>query len=424
MALNLLNAVQQLVTPDAVHNTSSMLGESETSTRSALQGAVPSVFGGMINMVSSGDGANNLTNMIHEGNFGSLADHASSAFSGGSATSEVIKSGEGLIGSIFGGKSSAVADSISSHSGVRSSSATSILSMVAPLVMGAIAKRAGSGLSASSLTSMLMGEREAVAAAAPSGISQLLGFGGIRQVADVSRAESYEMPKTGTYGGATTYSQRTGSYAETPRRDVARPTPYAVSEPRREATGMKWLPVLLLALLALGLLMFLRNRHPAATVGNVAETARNAMASVTLPGGVNLSVPEGSINYNLSHYLADSSATAPRNFVFDHLNFESASTQLTPDSQQTITGLAAVLKAYPNVQAQLAGFTDNTGAADANQQLSLARANAVRDQLVQQGVNANRLSTAGYGQDRPIASNDTDEGRLKNRRLELTVLQK
>ena len=84
----------------------------------------------------------------------------------------------------------------------------------------------------------------------------------------------------------------------------------------------------------------------------------------------------------------------------------------------------AALKAHPNAQIQLDGHTDNTGNPQANQQLSLARANAVKAMLVSDGIDANRISTAGYGQDRPLASNDSAEGRAKNRRTELTVTNK
>jgi outer membrane protein OmpA-like peptidoglycan-associated protein len=68
--------------------------------------------------------------------------------------------------------------------------------------------------------------------------------------------------------------------------------------------------------------------------------------------------------------------------------------------------LVAALKAYPNAQIQLDGHTDNTGNPQANQQLSLARANAVKAMLVSDGIDANRISTVGYGQDRPLPSND------------------
>jgi OmpA-OmpF porin, OOP family len=218
--------------------------------------------------------------------------------------------------------------------------------------------------------------------------------------------------------------------AETPRytttdvRDTRR-EPYVdrpPAEPRRPGLG-RWLPLLLIALGALALLMFLRPRTPRA-VENATSAARNALASITLPGGVTLSVPAGSVNYSVAQFLGDSSQSAPKTFVFDHLNFETGGAQLTPDSAQTVNNLAQVLKAYPNARVQLSGHTDNSGSVEANQALSLDRANAVKAMLVNQGVSAERISTQGFGQDRPVASNDTEEGRARNRRTELTVVNK
>jgi K(+)-stimulated pyrophosphate-energized sodium pump len=110
--------------------------------------------------------------------------------------------------------------------------------------------------------------------------------------------------------------------------------------------------------------------------------------------------------------------------VFDHLNFESASTQLTPDSAGTVNQVAQVLRAYPNAQVQLVGNTDNTGTRESNQKLSEDRADAVKTMLVNQGVRPDRISTQGLGQDHPVAPNDTEEGRARNRRIELNVTHK
>jgi K(+)-stimulated pyrophosphate-energized sodium pump len=191
----------------------------------------------------------------------------------------------------------------------------------------------------------------------------------------------------------------------------------------------RWLPLLLLALGALALLSFLRGRTPRtnveSTIQRGAELSKNALSNITLPGGVTLSVPPGSINYNLARFLGDANAVdLPRTFVFDHLNFESGSTQLTADSNKTVNDMGQVLKAYPNAQVQLVGHTDNAGSADANQALSLARAEAVKGMLTSQGVGADRIATQGFGQDRPVASNDTEEGRARNRRIELNVTKK
>ena len=131
------------------------------------------------------------------------------------------------------------------------------------------------------------------------------------------------------------------------------------------------------------------------------------MASITLPCGTVLSVEEGTFNYNLANYMVKGSdSELPKNFVFDHLNFDTATTRLTPDSNPTVTNLIAIMKCYPNMQVQLEGHTDSTGDAAANKQLSIDRANAIRDLLVQGGIDSARITTTGYGADKPIASND------------------
>jgi outer membrane protein OmpA-like peptidoglycan-associated protein len=107
--------------------------------------------------------------------------------------------------------------------------------------------------------------------------------------------------------------------------------------------------------------------------------------------------------------------------IFEDLNFETGSTRLTPSSATTVDSLAAILKAYPAVAVALEGHTDSTGDAVANKRLSLDRATAVRETLVKSGVDGSRITTAGHGPARPIASNDTEEGRARNRHLELIV---
>jgi K(+)-stimulated pyrophosphate-energized sodium pump len=156
-------------------------------------------------------------------------------------------------------------------------------------------------------------------------------------------------------------------------------------------------------------------------------TTANAPSSIPRPAPPTTPPPEGANllpKGTLARFFADGSQTAPHTFVFDHLNFDTASTQLTADSQDTITTLSQTLKAYPNAHVQLSGHTDNTGTPAANQKLSLDRANAVKQMLINSGIAADRITTRGYGEDRPIASNDTEEGRMKNRRLELTVTHK
>jgi OOP family OmpA-OmpF porin len=85
---------------------------------------------------------------------------------------------------------------------------------------------------------------------------------------------------------------------------------------------------------------------------------------------------------------------------------------------------AALLQKHERVVVEVAGHTDSKGSEEYNQGLSERRANAVKDYLNSKGVRASRLTARGYGESRPVASNDTDEGRAENRRVELIVLDR
>jgi OmpA-OmpF porin, OOP family len=86
-----------------------------------------------------------------------------------------------------------------------------------------------------------------------------------------------------------------------------------------------------------------------------------------------------------------------------------------------IDGLVGVMKQYPDLNVVIEGHTDNVGKAAYNKKLSQKRAEAVMKYMVESGINANRIKAQGFGMDKPIASNETIEGRAQNRRVEAAV---
>lgn len=108
-------------------------------------------------------------------------------------------------------------------------------------------------------------------------------------------------------------------------------------------------------------------------------------------------------------------------FKSDYL-FATNSATLLPGAQPEIQRVADVLKQYPDTTIQVAGHTDSQGNEVYNQQLSERRAQAVRDALVGTGLDPARITIMGYGESRPIASNDTAAGRQQNRRVEVRVV--
>jgi outer membrane protein OmpA-like peptidoglycan-associated protein len=108
--------------------------------------------------------------------------------------------------------------------------------------------------------------------------------------------------------------------------------------------------------------------------------------------------------------------------VLEGVNFEYDSAKLTPDSTAALNLVADSLKANPEARIEIGGHTDSRGKDSYNLQLSRKRAQAVQDYLVGQGVSPAQASVTGYGEKQPVAPNDTEDGRAKNRRVELKRL--
>ncbi len=103
------------------------------------------------------------------------------------------------------------------------------------------------------------------------------------------------------------------------------------------------------------------------------------------------------------------------------IHFESDSERIRPESMKLLEEVARILNTCPKTRVLVAGHTDATGSATYNQSLSERRAAAVGRALVKLGVSASRFSAVGYGESRPVADNDTEEGRAKNRRIEFII---
>ncbi len=107
--------------------------------------------------------------------------------------------------------------------------------------------------------------------------------------------------------------------------------------------------------------------------------------------------------------------------VLRGVNFEFNKATLLDESATTLTRAYNAMIANPEVQVIITGHTDNVGSQKSNQALSLKRAQAVKNWLVKKGIASNRMRTVGRGQNEPVSSNDTDEGRAENRRMEFYV---
>lgn len=109
--------------------------------------------------------------------------------------------------------------------------------------------------------------------------------------------------------------------------------------------------------------------------------------------------------------------------ITDAIHFATASDEIDPRSFRILDDVAQILEENPQVErVRIEGHTDNQGARDYNINLSQERADSVRAYLVEEGIEADRLITRGFGPDEPVADNDTEEGRALNRRVEFHIL--
>ncbi len=108
--------------------------------------------------------------------------------------------------------------------------------------------------------------------------------------------------------------------------------------------------------------------------------------------------------------------------VLHGVNFHTDSDKLTDDSIVILDGVSTTLKLYPDLKLEVSGHTDSVAEDDYNKHLSQRRAERVREYLISKGATAGNLTAKGYGEERPIASNETTEGKALNRRVELNRL--
>ena len=506
MSVNLMELLTSSVGSKLLGPAAKFLGESESATNSALGGILPSVLGGLMDKSSSSDGAGAIMDMLSKSDDG-LLDTVTDMFAGGSNSggiSNLLSGGSGVLGLLFGNnKLGSLVDIVTSTSGMKKSSSSTLLKLAAPFIMSVVGKKVKSmGLDALGLTKLLGSQKDHIASAMPSGFGDALGIaglggglmdkatgaigdvvgGGTDALKNVSGAAmgaagaAGNMAK-GAAGAAGDAVKNVGGAAG----DLAKGAGGAVKNVGGAAMGaagaagdlaknvggaaldtgkkggsmlLKWL---LPALLVLAALSFfgIKTCSPldkaadavggvtsgavdvvgdvasgaADAAGSVADVAGNAVKGVF--GAVNdaakaaldkIEFATGSVGSQLMDYIS-TGANGEKVFTFNNLTFASGSSTIQAASFGEVDNLAAILKTYEDVNIAIEGHTDNTGNAEMNEKLSVARAEAVKARLESTGIDASRISAAGFGSASPRETNDTPEGRAMNRRIEVRIVK-
>jgi OmpA-OmpF porin, OOP family len=467
MSINLLDLLKSEVGSQLLGPAASFLGESEASTNKALGGILPSILGGLMDKGSDSAGAGNIMDML-KGADPSLLNNIGSIFGGGNSgggLSSLLTGGSGVLGMLFGNnKLGSLIDVVTSFSGMKKSSSSTLLKLVAPFIMSAIGgKVKNMGLDALGLSKLLGEQKSFVKDALPAGFGNALGLSSLGS-SFMDKASDMAGDALGSAKGAAETTLNTAKNVGNATANVAKDAGNIAVDTGKKGANifMKWLLPALLALIVLGYLGSRGCNTGIDAVDKMAEKTLDATESVTSGavdavgsaagsmvelagdalsltgdalkgafGTVNnvakaaldkIEFTTGSIGDQFMSFI-DGGFSGENRFRFSNLTFASGSSVIDATSAVEVSNLAAILNAYTGVKIIIEGYTDSSGDQAANVQLSLNRANAVKDSLVAQGISADRIAVEGYGSANPIASNDTPEGMASNRRIEVRVIK-
>ncbi|MGJ0485270.1 MAG: DUF937 domain-containing protein [Methylomicrobium sp.] len=425
MTSNVLDLINDNISSDVVSKLAGFLGESPKSISSALNNAIPSLLAGLVNKGTDIQGANSIFSLLNQRTQeGDLPSNLDTAFSGGEGTNRLLSMGSNLLNSIFGPKTDSVASLITNTSGISKTSSNSLLKLLMPIILAVLGKtvRSEGITSAAGLANFLRSQGDFLRNRLPAGFSNIFG-----------RAPLISESAKKTYATSPQY----------------------VAEKETEKSGKFWPWFLLLLLLAfLGWTLFKNFRSPTTPAPDIStpkapppvisvpqvtapETSMPKLAAPgigeagdffekTLSTGFTIKAARDGIESKLIAFLEDSDRTVDKNtwFTMDGITFATGKATLSPESTKQVTNIAEILKAFPAAKIKIGGYTDNTGSANANLALSGQRASAVKNALTSIGIDASRLDSEGYGSAYPVATNETEEGRQQNRRIDVQVTAK
>jgi OmpA-OmpF porin, OOP family len=397
MANSMMDSILGLVTPEMKQALAARLGESPEAVQGGLGAATAATLGGLAAKAGDSGFLGQIMNLASTANSQNVLGSLSSLASGGTAggVGDLVNK---FLPMVFGSSQGQVTNALSQQSGLGGASVSGLLKLAVPLILGFLGRAHANGtLNAGSLGTMLKAEAPGLQGYLPAGV----------------------LGNLGTAASGTVTAVQSGATAVT-------------------SSASRWIvPLAILGALILVWLL-LRSMHgPKEVAPSVAATtpppavnsawaALGEMIALKLPDGTTLNVPTLGVENHLVAFLNDGAApvTDDRWFDFDRLLFDTGQATLQPQSEEQIGNIAAILKAYPNVKIRIGGYTDNTGDAASNVMLSQARADSVAADLAQRGVDAARMEAKGYGEEHPVGDNSTEEGRQKNRRTSLHVMEK
>lgn len=369
--------LKNLITQDLVSKAAKSIGENEEKTASAVSTIVPGLLNGLL---KTGAVAS-VKDVVAQAQNVEVLPNLDEIFSGTISEEQEIL-GNNFLNAILGEKKDKFVSGISSDAGISSSGINKLLAMVAPLVARFIGNKTGEeNLSIAQLISQIGEEKDKFAALLPSSVASLFSFNEGKK----APASQYE-------------------------------------EPEKKSKNNWWMWLLLL-IIVIALIFWWRscNKRSVDTDKVIAETeavadsikdkASEAVQNIKekmefeLPNGIKLNAFGGGIEDQMIAFLkSDKYAQLPEDslktiwFNFDNIEFVHGSrTELTEDSYPQLNNIVEILKHFKDVKVKVGGYTDKTGSAATNKEISQERANTIKAYLEKGGINASMISAEGYG---------------------------
>lgn len=365
MSINLLEMVTGAIGKDFAPLAGQMFGESSAAAGNTMQQVLPTIIAGLANKGSSSGGASGLLGLLNSPQVdGGLLSNVAGMLGGSSSNNALLKAAPALIEQLFGAnKLGGIADAIGSMANVRSSSASGILSLAIPLVMGWLKNHATANkLDASGLQSLLGGQGSFLQGKLNDSV---LGAAGLGTAASL-------------FGGFS-------SAAATATKPLAAATAAMAAVPAAGGSMFgKLIPWIIAGLAALFLLSQLKScgaEKKGAEIGKVESPAPVATPAAT-PAASTAVTPA---------VIAPASTEAVGAPPLLKVFFETNSIAIPADLSAKVTAFASYAKSSPNTKIGISGYNDKTGDPAKNAELSKNRAKALKDYLISAGVPDDRI---------------------------------
>jgi outer membrane protein OmpA-like peptidoglycan-associated protein len=416
MALNIIDLIKGQLGPALISQAATQFGESESGISKAISALLPAVVGGMANNADKPSVVDAIMGASSGGMLGNLL--------GGTSNNSLISS---VLAAIFGDKVTDITNAVSSFSGVNNSTSSSLLNMVTGATLGSVGKYAAdNNIGASGITSLLHDQKGIVSSLLPAGLSLAsLGVGNMfgGHEAEKVTVSSYDQPKVEVNRGGNTHS-------------------HAAPENNNNEGGSIWkwlLPLLLLAVAA----WFLWNNFNkdkteevvttematdsanTSVVDSAAVMPMKEVTDIDLNGKMIKGYANGMEASMITFLKSDSYKNADEAslkdtwYNFDNVNFKIGSAnELEPGSEGQLQNLAEILKAYPDAKIKVGGYTDMTGDAAQNKDLSQKRADFIKSELGKLGVTSQVTEATGYGSEfAKVPATASNEERAEDRKM-------